>query len=1363
MKNILILTILIICNPVCAFNRYLEKQEFMSLDATNGLISNEVTCIFQDSKGFIWLGTKNGLSKYDGYQCLNYKSNYLNPHFLSNNYITCITEDKENRLWVGTKNGLNIIDLPTNTTIELEDSTLKSTNINDIVISKDSTIFIACEEEIFTYSNQTLMHIELKRRGKDVAKSYINSLFIDSNEYLWISSWNNGYFVYDIKNHIFKDYHYLAEQTTMCTSFFEDRDNNIWISTWDKHGVFKITNPHQPEKCKTEQFIPLSRGKGFNPPTVFAINQDNNEGYIWLATSNGLQLINQEGTIEVYNKSNTNEILVNEIVSLYKDRSGIIWFSMLGAGVNSISFKRNQFTHFYLNDLLDQEYQISSVMSIYEDGNNNIWLGLRGFGLGIYNKTTNKIVLSKNHPQLKLMPKINAVLSFYSPHNKENLLFIGCRYEGLFLIVFDSSHQIVQEIKKISLKNLDSYANLGIISIKEDSKGHIWVATTEGIAKLVEKTPNNYITADIINFNKVSNKREQINCLLVDNQDNVWVGSDKGLYKNCHKQVELYSYQHKNLNSDDIITIHQDKKERIWVGTNGGGLSKYNPKTNQFDAIENIELLPNDVIYSIEEDKENNIWLSTGNGLVCYNESLPTGQRIKTFSSYDGLNIYTFNPNSSFKNNNDELLFGGSNGFISFSTPQLSDEKLSIPPIITNIRLNNPLLNIQENENWRHFLSVLPPYSTNISLPYKEKNLTIEFSTLAYDQPKAIKYAYKLEGVDKDWIYVDAKKRFANYSNLPSGKYTFSLKSSNRRSDWSKTIKFDIHIKPAPWKTWWAYTLYSLCFCLIISIIYRMIINRIKFKQILAKKQLEKEKAEEIYQSKMNFFTNISHDFFTPITVISCGLEGIENRNPHEVQMITAIKQNINRLIKLLEQVMEFKRIETGNDTITLSKLDVVAFLRNLTEVNFAPLQTQKGITLSFIPQKETIFTYIDTKKLDMIVYNLLSNAFKYNKENGKVSLIVNEIEKETYKYLSIIVDDTGIGMNEETQSNLFKQFYQGNKNPNIQSNGIGLYLTHNLIHKLGGNIQIKSTEGKGTRFYVELPADLRTFENIEYTVTELKTETTPEHPNLPTNKEKEEKNTDKQLSILIAEDNVDLLQMLTTSMSQHNIYPATNGITAIEILNKEKVDIIITDVVMPLMDGIEFTRTVKQNPKYSHIPILMLTARYSSDHKIQGFEAGADAYMTKPFDTKVLLANINSIMRNRQTTVQSCSKKTIEAINISQYAKNQSDMDFLEKSINFIEKNALSCTFTIDELYAELNMSQPTFYRKLQALTNLSPSELVRKVKMNIACTLLLQQNMSVADVCYSLGFNTPKHFSAMFKKEIGLTPTEYIKQNLK
>lgn len=1368
MKNKIISLLLsifsLICsNHICAFNNYLAKQEFMPLNVTNGLISNEVTCIFQDSQGFIWFGTKNGLSRYDGYQFRNYKSNYLNPDFLSNNYITCIKEDNNNQLWIGTKDGLNIIDLLTNATREVTFDELKSINIHDIAIAKNNAIFIACEKGVFVYEDHSLKQLELKKENNKT-KSYISSLFIDSNDYLWISSWNNGYFVYDIPNHLFKNYSYIAKQTTMCTSFFEDRDKNIWISTWDKNGVFKVSNPHQPEKCKTEQFIPLSRGKGYNPPTLFAINQDNHKGYIWLATSNGIQIIDSEGKITVYNKNNTSDILINEIVSLYKDRSDILWFSMLGAGVNSISFNRNQFSHFYLTDLLDQKYLISSVMSIYEDVNNNVWLGLRGLGLGIYNKETNKIVLSKEHPQLKDLPKINAVLSFYSPHKKRNLLFIGCRYEGLYLIVFDQDIKNVREIKKISLNNLDSYTNLGIISIEEDSKGNIWLATSEGLIKLVEDSKQMYVFSDIIDYNKASNKREQINCLLVDDKDNIWIGSDKGLYKtnNNDDQVENYSYYYKNLNSNDITTIHQDKKGRIWVGTNGGGLSKYNSKTNRFDIIEDIELLPDDVIYSIEEDNYNNIWLSTGNGLVCYNEDQPIGQKIKTFSSYDGLNIYAFNQNSSFKNRNNELLFGGSNGFISFCVPQLVDNEVSAPPVITNLYLNNQLIGIQENGNWKRFLSELPPYSTGITLPYNEKNLTIEFSTLSYDKPKSIKYAYKLEGIDKEWVYVDSKKRFANYNNLPSGKYTFSIKSSNRKSDWSETTHFNIHVKPAPWKTWWAYTLYTVFFLIILFIAYNAIANRIRFRQALERRQREKEKSEEIYQSKMNFFTNISHEFFTPITVISCGIEGISNRNPHEMQMIKTIRHNINRLVKLLEQVMEFKRIETGNDKIKLSQSEVVAFLRELAEVNFTPLQTQKNITLTFRPLKEEIFAYTDIKKLDMIIYNLLSNAFKYNKENGEVSLTVNEIERDNHKYLTIIVSDTGIGMNEEMKSNLFKQFYQGNRNFNIQSNGIGLYLTHSLIHRLQGNIHVKSAEDRGTTFYIELPIDLLSFKGIEYTLIDPEIKTTEDLPVLPATEEKEE--TDERLSVLVVEDNSDLLHMVISNIQhQYKTYSAMNGIEALDLLNKEEVDIIITDVVMPLMDGIEFTQAVKQNIKISHIPIIMLTARYSSEHKIQGFEAGADAYMIKPFDVNVLLANMNSLVRNRQAMARSFSKEQVEDIDISKYAHNQTDKDFLEKVIGFIEKNALNNDFTTNELYTELNMSQPTFYRKLQTLTNLSPSELIRKVKLTIACRLLLQQEMTISEICYSLGFSAPRYFSAVFKKEIGVTPTEYVKQNLK
>lgn len=1362
--SFLLILLLSYSNFAYSINNLLTKQDFKRLSVFDGLVSNEVTCVLQDSEGFVWFGTKNGLSRYDGYQFQNYKSNYSNPYFFSGNHILALAEDHKDQLWIGTTTGLNILDLKTKQTHQLEHLGLKEGNITSIVFSNDNIAFISADEGLFRYDGKSLTLIKADKNKKNIAGPYVKSLFIDSKDILWIAAWNDGYSVYDIEKDVFTDYPYLKNKKNIHVScFFEDKDNNIWISTWDKAGVIKISNPHIPEESKIEEFIPIRKKTGLKPPVVFDIEQDSKYGYIWLATANGLQIITPDEVL-VYNKSNTSEILVDEIYTLFKDRTGVLWFSMIGAGVNSVSFNRSQFSHFYLTSLLENQDLVSSVTSVYEDSRHNVWLGLKGLGLGLYNKKTNDLVLYKNHPQLCTMSdKINAIMSFHVPKNHPDKLFMGSRYDGLYLLTYKSDR--IDKVTKISLGDMDRYNNLGVFDIEEDQNGNIWLASSEGLLFLKIDQEGNYIFSGNVSLGE-KKETESINCLLVDKEDNIWVGTSKCLYRIMSDQTKtaIYSLKNNNINNNEILSIHQDRKQRIWVGSQGGGVSKYNRVKDKFEIIENIELFPDDAIYSIEEDHFGSLWLSTGNGLVCYNEDLPINQKFRIFSNYDGLNIYMFNPKASFISKNNELLFGGSNGFISFFPPAIVNNNVLYSPIITNLYLNNHLLGSDNGNSWQDYLQELPPYTHSVTLPYNERNIMIEFSSLYYDKPKSIKYAYKLEGLENEWVYVDSKKRFASYNNLPHGKYTFVIKAAGESGNWSTENKLTIQVASAPWNMWWAYCIYVIIALSVIVFTYRFIANKIKFKRMLAIQQIEKEKSEEVYQTKMRFFANISHEFFTPITILMCALEDIATRNPQESASIKTIKANLNRLVRLLEQIVEFRRLETGNAKIKLSQIEAVTFLKEFVKINFAPLKAEKNINFTFEAYKPEIVAYTDVDKLDKIIYNLLSNAFKYNKDNGQVKLIVNRIDKNEHSYLEIIVSDTGIGMSNEIKDNLFKRFYVGNKNLNVKSIGIGLSLTRDLVEILQGTISVLSKQGEGTTVNIAIPIDKSSFENVEYTEVEI------DVPNEQHNDcEQEEEDSifslpltieKDKLSVLIVEDNKELLNILVSNMkSDFNTYSASNGLEALDVLKKENINIIITDVRMPKMNGIEFSKEVKRHVEFSHIPIIMLTARHSSEDKIEGFEAGADVYVTKPFEVCVLIANMHSLIRNRKIVAETFKKQT-DAVDLNKYSYNQTDKMFLEKVIAYIETNALEKDFMATDLYKEMNMSQPTFYRKLHAMIEMSPNELIRKIKMKLACRLLLDGNMNISEVCYQLGFSEPRYFSSVFKKEIGVTPSDYIKQ---
>lgn len=1362
---------LILSHPLRALPGIYQNEYQRPLSVADGLVSNEVNCILQDSKGFMWFGTNNGLSRYDGYTFKQYKSNYQHPLFFTNNAIRSLAEDQTNGLWVGTLMGLNFIDLLTGDVIRFNHEVLDRSGINSIVIADDNTPYFGTTNGLFYYDRNLKQFIQIRKdlKGREFNSITIRCLLIDSKNYLWIGSWETGYDVYNLNTRLFTDYPYLQDKKLLIVnSFFEDEANNIWLSTWDRFGVFRIENPHQPSQSKLTVFYPKRNEKSTFYPVVYSINQDRNNGNILLATSNGLQIIQQPYKFEKevqLNAANSIKVSSDEIFSLYRDRTGIIWYSIYGVGMNALSSNRVQFEQYNMTGLIDKENWLSSVTGIYEDDGDIIWLGIKSFVLGLFNKSDNSLILYNQHPVLnKISSRANAILSFHKPH-KKNELWLGTRYDGLYAVTLQQ--QKVVSIRKVDLEGIDP-KSLGIKMIIEDEQNHLWIATSKGLVHAIWNGVNEY---EVRTEKKIAEQfaNQIINTVLIDNDKNIWVGTQNlGLFKivlnKGDLKIDTFSFENKRLNNNEVICLLQDYKNRIWAGTKGGGLSLYHADPDRFDIIDNMNLIPDDAIYAMEEDHWGNIWLATGNGLVSYNEDLPHDQKIRIFSGKEGIRINTFNANAVFKNNNNELFFGGSNGFVSF-VPEKSKEKSFAPqPVITGISVANELIDNLPPEEKSKITLKQTPYAEQITLSHIQKNILIEYSSLLFENISAVKYAYQLEGVDKDWVYVDSKKRFVNYNNLAPGTYIFKIKSANGHGVWcDNPAQLKIKIKPAPWNTIYAYLVYSVIFLILFYLVSRFVVNRVRLRKMLAIEQIEREKSEEVHQAKLKFFTNISHEFFTPITILNCALDGLKVRHPEETGVMQNMKANMDRLVRLLEQIVEFRKVETGNLRLKVSEIEIVSFIRELCDVHFAPLSVQNNIALRFHAESEQINGYIDRDKLDKIMYNLLSNAFKYNKENGSVEVTIAETGEPGNRNLSVSVSDTGYGIPEDVKQNLFRRFYEGNfRNFKVKSIGIGLSLTHDLVKFHKGDITVDSLEGKGTTFSILLP-----IEKDNYETKEIYQEYEPEEEIVSPEKQSDKGNkflmdsleVTEKMQLLLVEDNKELNALISDALeSDYIVFQANNGIEALEVLNENDIDIVVTDVVMPEMDGIELTAKMKSVVEFSHIPVLMLSARQNVEHKVEGFEAGADSYITKPFEMPALIANIRSLVKNRKLLAQSFATDQ-ELMDVSKYTHNDTDKFFLEKVIGLIEENVLRKNFTTNDLYFELNMSQSTLYRKLQSLVNLSPNELIRKVKIQVACRMLQEKKLNISEVAYDLGFSDPKYFSTIFRKETGMSPTEYLK----
>jgi len=1344
------------------------------LNCLNGigeLKYTEINCIYQDSKGFMWFGTNNGLYRYDGYDVKVYKSNYLHPTLFASNIVLSITEDNTNTLWVGTAKGLHAINLKSDDINQIDSCYLTDHEILSMAITNNNVLYVGTQRGLFVYNRDENVFSawNTDRSGEKISGNYIKSLFIDSKNYMWIGTWYTGYSVLNLNTQLLIEYPYLKDKENLIiNSFFEDNNQNIWMTTWDKHGAVRIENPHQPSNSKLTYFYPPKSKTKLYYPVIYNIEQDPINNNICFATADGLYVLKNiyhaEQTVFL-DHDNTTLISSAEIFTLFKDRTGLIWYSLYGLGVNTFTNTKNLFQDYDLVKLLNKNDITSSVTGIYEGDNNVLWIGVKSLGFVMYDRKSNEIIHYKDNAVLKDIPiEMNSALCFLKPKYK-NELWIGTRYDGLYKISLRG--KVIIKLEHFNLADLASNSNIGVNRMIEDASGSIWIATNKGLTRANWKEETEAYEFNLDKEVKDYFLNKNINTLFIDDQKQLWLGTDgHGIYKinyNGESNISTYNFNNKKINTDEVICMMQDSKLRIWAGTRGGGLNLYNRKSDLFQVIDNMNFIPDDAVYSMQEDNWGNLWLTTKNELISIGSDSSVGHSMHIFSENEGMNIYSFNQNAVFKNINNELFFGGNNGLMSFIPYQFEDNVLPPTPVITDFVLNNKRYN-QLDPNLRNKIAPHnPSYANHLRMPYKENNITIHFSALIYRNVGALKYAYQLKGFDKDWIYTEAKTHSANYNNLPSGSYTFMVKSCNEVGNWSATpATIYLYVEPAPWNTVYAYIIYFIIIILTVYGIIRYTTNKLKYKRKILIEKIEREKEEEAHQAKLRFFTQISHEFFTPLTVMGCTIDGLKDEYPEKADSFEVMQANMNRLMRLLEQVVEFRRVETGNLKLKLSRINIVPFLESLVNIHFAPLVTEKNINLEFHAEEKVIDSYIDVDKLDKIVFNLLSNAFKYNKYNGSVIINVGIFSREEIPFLLITVTDSGYGMDEETKANIFKLFYEGNsKKLNVRSSGIGLSLVYDLVKFMGGEISVDSIEGMGSTFKVTLPIHNKDFTNG----TDMLDTDTGEGSMYDSNYLLSTGGTENHapINLLIVEDNVELVNAMTKIMDrEYNIKTARNGKEALDILYNRKIDIVVTDILMPEMDGVELTLEMKSEVELSHIPIIMLSAKHNIEQKLEGFEAGADVYLTKPFEIQVLIANINSIIKNRRILIESLkSDFTLEKV--SQFGYNKLDKDFIQKVTNFISENVLKKNLTTQDLYEEFHMSQPTMYRKLQAIVGMSPHELIQKVKIQVACSLLLEKNLNISEISFDLGFNDPKYFSSLFKKLIGITPSEYIQQNNK
>lgn len=1339
MKKIIIIFFIIYrCSILSAQNITINP-----ISINDQLPSTTVQRIFQDKGGFIWFGTPDGLCRYDGYRIIEIRSKFNKNNLLKSNEITCFTES-DDYLWIGTKAGINIINKRSYQIIPFNDDRVNNVEIKCLLTTTDGYVWIGANNRLFKYDSK----LNYIRDYSDVIPIHgINSLYEDVDKNLWVTIWENGLYKYDLEKDTFLRYPSVGNKNNPF-KIFQDKQRRYWICTWGE-GVFRFYPDidNAGKSIYIHQKIQNQDGI-IKEDTFFSVVQDDKYGYIWFVSISGIYACKyrNDKILEAANLSHLFKDSNNIFSEIIKDNSGNLWVGTFSEGVLNINFDMPVINNFALSSIKQKTGITPNITKLFVDKKGIVWVNQNRKGLVIFNASNGNISYYEDIAALKDITGLNVVscilgLSLY-PDN----IWIGSENEPSIYIVKRDNTGISVE-KKIDLSENSDYPG-NPRKFYEDSRNNMWIITTYGLfVKPVRKEEVEHVNFD---FGSISDITDDVD-------GNIWISSrNKGIYKiklqgNSSVQNEqIVNYTTESgLNITNIEAIASDKIGQIWIGTKLGNIVSYDVKKNEFKEKTEIVGMTGEAILDILVDDYGHIWISTNKRVVEYN---PDNNASRYYTSSDGVLVNAFAQGSYFKNSSGEIYFGGNKGISVFqSSNKLSEIPLKKKTFITDVKINNK--SVFESGN-----NQFDVVEQSIILNPNDKNIEFDFSSLDYTFPNKIRYAYKMEGVDDDWIFTEEKYQFAIYNQLKKGNYTFLIKSTDENRLWSSEIsKVKIYKLPAFYETWWAYCIYFILLLGIAWFVYKTIKNRIILRNNLKIAQIEKEKSEELTQTKLKYFTNISHDFLTPLTILSCLIDDAEITYNGQINQFRSMRSNINRLKRLLQQVLDFRKIESGNMKLKVSKGDIAVFIQELCFSSFLPLMRKKNIDFTFNTSSPHIEAYFDADKVDKIIYNLLSNACKYTSENGLVK--IDLLESENDNCVKIRVSDTGVGVSTEDLSNIFTRFYSNKINKSNESNGIGLNLTKDLVEIHKGTISAESEVGKGSVFTVTIPIDINSYDEDDIADLSMIQKKSIDILSNTIIEEGSMSSIETDINILLVEDNEELLQLMKNILTKHyNIIISRNGLEALELVKCNKIDIIISDVMMPKMDGLELCREMKKNIETSHIPIILLTAKNNTEDRIECYNAGADGYITKPFDLKVLEARINNFIstkKNQQKEFRSDIK-----INLSTLDFPSIDELFLNNAIKIIEDNLLEPDFDVLIFSEKLNMSKSSLYRKLKTMTGLSANDFIRNIRLKRACVLLNSKTASISEIAYSVGFSDPKYFSLCFKNEFNMTPSEFQKR---
>lgn len=1312
---------------------------FYHLGQEDGLSHSTVFSINQDRKGYMWFATSDGLNKFNGYNFTVYRHAYGDSTSIASNTSRCIMVDGSGRIWVGTSEGLSLYDSDKERFVNYYISRKgKHVAVVNIVQMQRGKLLLGTPEGVFVFdiAQRQFLDDVLPQAMQELK----NAAMVRQADRIYIGA-SRGLYEYAPHDKMFRQLAVLESSENVQTVFCQEMDR-IWVAT-EGGGLFLY---NKISKKLKNYYLGDESGLRSNFVRSLALDPDDQ---LWVGTYSGLYIFRENtGQFDLLSEQSESEgdLSQNSVRCIFKDAQGGMWLGTYWGGVNYYHPLCNRFRHIkhipFVNSLSD-----NVVSCIAEDVDGNLWIGTSGGGLNFYDRKNNHFQVYSPEVGVKgISFKDIKCIYIDEAHDK---LYVGAHAGGMMILDRKTGRR-----EYLNMKNKGLPTN-NIYSILPDGNGGLWIAALEYLLHY-DITQKSFSVVEKGGTGEGTLRRR---LLFRDSNNTLWMGGERGVtaYRSNGKALEKKSMEGVPvlLNQSFISCFYESASGKLWIGTNNG---LFGVKNKEYFHYTTNDGLSSNVIYGIMEDVFGRLWISTNQGLSCMDSKSGS---FRNFTMQDGLQSNQFNAGSFCRTTSGEMLVGGVNGITSFIPETLVDNPYAPQPIIDRLQVFNKEILPDDGTG---ILSESIEKTESITLDASQNSFSLSFVVPNYIARTHNTFSYKLDGYDKDWFELE-DSRTVSYANLPAGVYVFYVKAANNDGKWNEEpASLRIEILPVWYRTWWATTLLVVVLVFLATGAFRFFWSRKSMQAAILMERKDREKMEEVNQMKIRFYVNISHELRTPLTLITAPLQDLLDHvsNYWEREKLTYIQRNTNRLLHLVNQLMDYRRAELGIFKLQLTRSNAYKRVLNCF-LNYEHWVKKKDIDYNIYTELQDKDFLFDANYLDLILNNLLSNAVKYTEAGESITVKLYE-EGE---YLVLQVSDTGVGIPKDKQKKIFERFYQVDSDH--PGSGIGLSLIQRLVELHHGRIDLKSEVGKGSTFTVYIPQN-----ESAYTLEELQSNTgnSTEQVAYSTNANDayvgetmdtdlsaDAEDSEKKITILVVEDNEELRNYLVSGLRDlFNVTVAGNGQEALELLKDKEVDLVVTDVMMPVMDGIKLCRQLKQNLRTCHIPVFMLSAKTDVKYQLEGLKVGADDYLPKPFSMSVLRTKIQNTLRTRSRAFERYSNST--EVEPEKIAMNSMDEELLRKAIEVVERNMDNVEFSTEQFASEMNMSRSNLHLKLKAITGKSAIEFIHKIRFNRACQLLKEGKYSIAEISYMVGYNTPSYFAARFKKYMGCLPTEYIKK---